>query len=149
MIVKEPSFRVVRKNQMDYKKGTFIVIDPLVFHWKAKRCVVTVDTGAFTNFASIPFGFRNIFDVNGNHRLAALVHDYLYWLGGVITTQELRVHAAKPYTASDTPLRIHYTRQEADQVFYELMLADYVPKWQAKIMYGAVRVFGRNAWGTK
>jgi hypothetical protein len=40
--------------------------------------VLEMPTGFITNFASIPKALRWLIPVNGKHRLAAVLHDYMY-----------------------------------------------------------------------
>lgn len=57
---------------------------------------------------------------------AVVVHDWLYATHQV-GTQEC-------------------DRKFADKIFYELMIMDGVPKWKAKTIYNAVRLFGGSNW---
>lgn len=59
---------------------------------------------------------------------AAVVHDYLYQAGGVITDAK------------------RIDRRTADAVFLEAMRCSEVPGWRARVMWLAVRLFGRGAW---
>lgn len=76
--------------------------------------------GFDTDFASIPQLFRSFIPVNGRHRGAAVIHDYLY------------------RTASEH----HYTRLECDTVFLEAMKVAGVPWWKRNAMFLAVRTSG-------
>lgn len=92
-----------------------------------------VPAGFVTNFASVP-RLPVIFLVAGDmaHEQATL-HDYLYTLR-------------------------HGTRLEADEIFYEALLAGTaipdpydkkVPLLVAKAMYQAVRTFGQGSWDSE
>jgi hypothetical protein len=38
------------------------------------------------------------------------------------------------------------TRKQADIIFYDMLLANHMPKWKAASMYYAVRAFGRSSY---
>ena len=38
------------------------------------------------------------------------------------------------------------TRKQADIIFYDMLLANHMPKWKATLMYYAVRAFGRSSY---
>lgn len=145
MILHEPSFKVVRSSAKDYKDGCFVLVEPLVFEWQAKRVIIEVQTGFLTNFASVPIGFRNLFPVNDKHRLAAVAHDYLYSCGGVVRSNhfiKLNGCAIK----HENGFSVFYTREEADQLFFNMMISEGVKKGKAKAMFLAVKYFGFAAW---
>lgn len=50
---------------------------PLVYQADSGE-VIVVPEGFITDLASIPKIVRNIIDVNGSHRAAAIIHDYLF-----------------------------------------------------------------------
>ena len=81
-----------------------------------------VPCGFTTDLASIPRPLRIIFSVNGRHRGAAVLHDYLY--------------GKKPVK-----------RRQADRIFYEAMLDRNVPASKARVFYWGVRCFGWLRWG--
>lgn len=74
-----------------------------------------------TDFATVPRLFFTIVPTIGRHNVAALLHDYLY---------DNRIGS----------------RKQADKLFLKVMLSYEVPKWQAFLMYFAVRVGGRKWW---
>lgn len=82
---------------------------------------VVVPEGFETDLASIPKRFRSVFQVNGRHRRAAVVHDYLYR------------HAIG-------------TRTLADAVFRDAMAETGVPLVERNIMWAAVRFGGSLYW---
>ena len=90
------------------------------------EAVVTVPQLFETDFASVP-RIPFIYEIYGNkaHRPAVL-HDYLYSLGG--TDDQ---------------------RQYADHVLLAASLADGLDSPTAHGMYDAVRAFGGSHWGTK
>lgn len=147
MIIKEPTFSVIRFTDFKYTDGSFLVTMPMVFEWRAKRCLVTVEVGFMTNFASIPAGMRNLFPVNGKHRLPALAHDYLYANGGTILVKDI-LQLDGDILPLNEPVEVHYTREEADELFRAFMISEGVHKTRAQFMYLAVRWFGQSNWGT-
>ena len=60
-----------------YRGERFILTSALVYETETGK-KITVETGTITNFASIPAPLRLFFSVNGKHRKAATLHDYLY-----------------------------------------------------------------------
>ena len=84
---------------------------------------ITIDSGFETDLASIPRSFHWLIPVNGKHRLAAIVHDWLY--------------AKAPAWC---------TRKVADQVLLEAMKALGESWWRRTAMYTAVRAGGWLYW---
>lgn len=82
--------------------------------------MIQAPKGFITDFASIPRLFRSLIPVNGKHRGAAVIHDYLY----------------------RTAAEHDYSRKDCDRVFLEGMLTAKERKWRAWIMYNAVRAGG-------
>ena len=87
----------------------------------------TAPMGFITDFASVPewawsFGFPE----SGEYDAAAVIHDYLY-----------TVHCIGP---------VEITKDDADEIFYEAMIALGVSHWRAVVMYKAVQWFGSSAW---
>lgn len=85
---------------------------------------ITVPAGFVTDLASIPRLLHPLIPVNGRHRAAAIVHDYLY--------------------ASQTT-----SRAEADAIFLEAMASCGVRWSQRWAMYAAVRIGGWLAWNDR
>lgn len=96
------------------RPGYWLVIAPLV--WDDGRRVV-VPAMFETDLASIPRPFRNVFNINGKSRRAAVLHDWLY-AGQCLS------------------------RAEADRLFLDAMTADGVGWAQRWSMYCAVRAAG-------
>jgi hypothetical protein len=101
--------------------GEFKLESPLVYVTRQGETIV-VPPGFITDLASIPRIFHPLIPVNGRHRSAAIVHDFLY----VIQDRE---------------------RGEADRIFLEAMEDSGVRWTQRRLMYSAVRVGGWTAWG--
>ena len=82
-------------------KGSWVSDSPL--HVKSERIgEFVIPKGAHNNLASIPKPVRSIISVNGPHRIAAIVHDYIYHMNGVLP-------------------EMHVTRKQADDLFYDVM----------------------------
>lgn len=125
--------------------------------------VVLVPAGFVTDFASVPFGVRNLFPALGRHGRPAIIHDWLYLTVG---TQEpgrcvlpgpaglqamFSAEAAAAYEAQAAGfggITRDYDRAEADAIFREAMEVVGVPAWKRTIMYRAVRLGGGGGWGS-
>jgi hypothetical protein len=90
---------------------------------------VTVPPRFVWDGASVPRVLWNIIPPWGSYSGAALVHDWLY--------------RTRTSCASSTKT---ITKEEADRVFYELMLEDGVRKSRAWAMWQAVALWGGVAW---
>lgn len=89
--------------------------------------LITVPNGFVTDFASTPQIVWSIgMPKSGEYDKAAVVHDYLYKMGGEID--------GKPI----------YTKAQADWVFNEAMGVLGVNKVKRAMMYAAVVMFGRG-----
>lgn len=121
MLIEAPLFAVAENRR-------FEIVSAMLYQWGSH--VVRVPEGTRTDFASIPRPFRNIFPVNGRHRLPAVLHDYLYQQGG------------------ELPDGLRYTRKKADQVFLQFMKEAGVGFLARGIMYRAVRAAGwlHSSW---
>ena len=93
-----------------------------------KPLVITVPKGFENDLASIPRAFTWLFPVNGKHRWAAVIHDWLY--------------ANKGFLGE----RMIFTRLECDQIFLEGMKVMGVPWWKRHSMYRGVRAGGWVRW---
>lgn len=92
---------------------------PLV--WEHDGEAIIVPAGFRTDLASIPRLFQNLVPVNGRHRAAAVLHDYLF-------------------VVQDRP------RSAVDAIFLRAMEASGVSWAQRWVMYAAVRVGGWMPW---
>ncbi|HCM2000516.1 TPA: DUF1353 domain-containing protein [Salmonella enterica subsp. salamae serovar [1],40:z35:e,n,x,z15] len=84
--------------------------------------VINVPAGFVTDLASVPRIFWTLLPPDGKYAKAAIIHDYLY----------------------DNALR---TKKEADLIFLDGMTVLGVPEWKRKMMYLAVRLFGKGQYG--
>lgn len=102
------------------ENGQWRIESPLVYVTRQDEEIV-VPRGFLTDLASIPRIFHSLIPVNGKHRHAAIVHDYLFVI-------------------QDRP------RSDVDRVFLEAM-EDCGVRWSQRwAMYSAVRVGGWIPW---
>lgn len=101
----------------------WVTVGPLVYSSQVAERTITVASGFETDLASIPRSFHWLIPVNGKHRLAAIIHDWLY--------------AKAPEWC---------TRKLADQVLLEAMKALGESWWRRTAMYSAVRAGGWLYW---
>ena len=86
--------------------------------------VIYIPANFITDFASIPWFFRRIFQpATGRHRRAAVVHDWIY------RTADLDI-----------------SRQEADLIFLEIMELDGTAEWTREALFEAVSLFGGSSY---
>ncbi len=109
----------------------------------ADKCYVSalidVPEGFVTDFASIPRVFWSILPPHGAAMPASVVHDYYY--------TEHPIYVFAKYQELTTPWIMQYYKPErerlvADQEFRKNLIAAGISKFQAEIMYRAVRLFG-------
>lgn len=73
---------------------------------------VRVPAGFVTDLASIPRIFQSLIPVNGKHRLAAIVHDYLVRGGATIGGKQIdRAVADKVFLEAMTILRVNWLKR--------------------------------------
>lgn len=82
-----------------------------------------IPAGFYSDFASAPQCFWWLIPPHGLSAMACVVHDYMY---------EHR--------------KFNYSRLEADVFWYNLMVQSGVPRWQRRLMFAYVRVFGGITW---
>lgn len=82
---------------------------------------IVVPQGFITDLASVPRILWSIFPPHGEYAKAAIVHDYMY----------------------DNAIG---SKAEADLVFLEGLEVLNVPKWKRKVLYTAVRLFGKGKY---
>ncbi|EKH4088143.1 DUF1353 domain-containing protein [Escherichia coli] len=83
--------------------------------------VIYVPEGYVTDLASVPRLLWALFPPHGRYAKAAIIHDWLY----------------------DNGLR---TKVEADRIFLDAMTVLGVPRWRRRLMYFAVRLFGKGKY---
>lgn len=103
------------------RRGTWRLLQPLVYHSDVLRRTLTVPDGFITDFASVPrLPVAFLLTAEAGHE-AAVVHDFLY------TTHEVE-------------------RRVADAVFEEALLVGDEPRWRAWLMWAGVRIGGSGPW---
>ena len=114
---------LVEIHQVDDMGNVFTLKEPLFVEWHGRR--LTVPAGFKSDGASVPRAFwRLVFPSSDNSAFrAAFVHDYIY-----------RTHP------------LDWTKEDADDLFYDFLVEDGIPKWRAWMAYTAVDWFGRHAW---
>lgn len=104
-------------------EGNWVLDSSLVYETSAGE-YITIPAGFITDLASIPRIFHSLIPVNGKHRQAAVVHDYLYVI-------------------QDRP------REQVDAIFLEAMEVAGVRFTQRWAMYLAVRAGGGFPWARR
>lgn len=95
--------------------------------------LISVKRGFITDLASIPRPLRLLFSVNGNHREAAVLHDWLYANKGKIVNER---------NGQKTTL----CRASSDKLFLEAMQVSGVGFLRSWAMYLGVRIGGVFYW---
>lgn len=90
---------------------------------------VGVPVGLVVDGASVPRAVWSFMPPDGLHRAGAFAHDFAYLHQGRLNGVTL-------------------TREQVDQVFYNLMVEAGVRPRRAGIAYRAVRLFGQSAWNS-
>lgn len=116
MFLSDPELRVVPQS------GEWRLAHRLVYVPQRGK-PIAIPAGFVTDLASIPRILQGLIPVNGKHRAAAILHDYLY------VTQRVK-------------------RAKADALFLEAMKASGVSFIQSHLMYAAVRVAGGLVWSS-
>lgn len=118
---------LVDVHKEDEKGNVFTLKEPggLQIVWKDKP-PLCIPCGFKSDGASVPRIFwRLVFPSSDTTALrAAFAHDYIY-----------RTHPEG------------WTKAEADEMFYDLLIEDGVPKWRAWMAYKGVDWFGGSSWG--
>lgn len=104
------------------------LMEPLIYD-DGKGIVITVPVGFVTDLASIPQPFWSLgFGPMGRWNRPAVVHDYLYSVGGRL------------------PGGPTFTRARADKILDQAMAACGVPAWRRAVIWAAVRIGGSGGW---
>ena len=109
----------------DLMNGKFELVDDYVY--QIENYVIKVPQGFITDYASIPRIFRPIVLPYGKHSGASVVHDYLYSKG----------------------CNLNIERKKADKIFLEILKEEGVNPILARLMYIAVRIFGKIRYKIK
>lgn len=102
-------------------KFTVFLMQPMIWKIGSTNDTITVPTGFVTDFASIPRALWTLLSPTGPYRLAAVVHDWLYWDQGC-------------------------TRDQADNLLYIAMQEERAGAVPSAAVYSGVRFGGSFAW---
>ena len=107
----------------DGRGNVLRTVYPCRVTWAGKS--FTIPRGFESDGASVPRFFWRLVCPPLDHRAvrAGVAHDYIY-----------RTHPAG------------WTKKEADQMFYDLLVSDGVPRFRAYLAYLGVELFGGAAW---
>lgn len=117
---------IVRPDEV--RDRVWILMDALIYETNAGQLII-VPRGFDTDFASIPRAVWAVYDPMGVYKLAAVIHDFLYY----------------EHKIGDEPL----SRAQADAIFLEAMESTKVGWLTRKIIYSAVRSFGWAYWNKR
>jgi hypothetical protein len=125
---KDPVLRAI--NPLVCKNGQMYVLERNFIYNSAKYGPIEVPEGMPTDFASIPrIVWTYLSPEDPAILFASIVHDYLYSVGGVTMDEK-------------------FTREEADEILREAMLASGARSTQAEVVHKCVRFFGASHWKT-
>lgn len=109
----------------DLMNGKFELISDYIY--QIENYIIRVPKSFVTDYASIPRIFRAIILPYGKHSGASVVHDYLYSKG------------CEP----------NIERKKADKIFLKILKEEGVNPILARLMYIAVRCFGKTRYKIK
>ena len=109
----------------DLMNGKFELISDYIYQIEER--VIRVPKSFVTDYASIPRIFRAIVLPYGKHSGASVVHDYLY----------------------SKSCELNIERKKADKIFLEILKEEGVDPILARLMYIAVRCFGKTRYKIK
>lgn len=97
---------------------------------------ITAKSGFKTDLASVPRFLWLLIAPNELSLIAPIFHDLIYRSGGkvILPTGEVR------------PVSKIFTKQEADDLFLELMTRAKISYWKRNVAYLAVEKFGGDSW---
>lgn len=137
-------------------KGSWLSCDTLEVYSERVGLII-IPAGSHNDLASIPKVVRSLFTVNGPHRIAAIIHDYLYEQKGRINGRRLTREQCDAvfldamamsknayYQALPAATKRHMIRYGLERAF--LTTKPLVGKLTARTMWSAVRVGGWAAW---
>lgn len=112
-------FRTIAHLKLSPRSEKWVLDLPLVYEIEGD--IITIPPGFETDLASIPRIAQPFIPVNGLHRSAAIIHDYLF----VVQI---------------------YDRERTDKIFLQAMKDSNVSWLERTIMYAAIRAFGAVPW---
>jgi hypothetical protein len=123
------------------------VLKPFIYHLGALDSpdFIEVPVGFETDFASVPRGLWNFFPPTGPYGKAAVIHDWLYQGGHIVSE-----FTYTPDEGGATTIRqMHHMpdgRHFADAILWEAMGVLGVPLWKRVVIYWGVRIGGGIPW---
>lgn len=111
-----------------------------------KDSAIRVPEGFITDFASIPRVFWTCWPPTGMYGKAAVVHDYLYVVGGRVPCPTC-VTMGEIGLGGSCPQAKFFTKAQADRVFRDAMEVLGVKNPQRWIMWQMVQRFGKGNFG--
>lgn len=123
MFIKEPGFKLGKRTRF------IVAYEPGLFYSQRYDLTIEIPLDFNTNFASIPWIFRRVFNVNDDTRLPATLHD-LVW------TAEERARQG-----------LNLAFEQTNLIFLDAMLCiDTIPKVQAYTYYHGVGLNRMKKW---
>lgn len=123
-------FRVLDVTE-DREVQRLMLLEPLRVYSAVLDDQIQVAEGFEFDGESIPLCMQTLVRPFGQSRRGACVHDWLYHHGGY-------------YRADSSFVRV--TREQADEVYRELILAKGLAPWRATMRYTILRLVGWIAW---
>jgi hypothetical protein len=127
-----------------YTAGEFVLLADfrVEVHSETAGYLIAPPRGFITDFASVPKLVQALpgFDVNGNSRDAAVLHDYLYCCNGDLTVRDFDGGQLTTLSLS---------RQQCDRIFFDALLACGLSKKTASLFYAGVRAGGWYYWNKR
>lgn len=108
--------------------GHWVVDDGFRYHDLRRGIDLEIVPGFICDLASVPRALWWVLAPFELSQCAPVLHDWLYKRGGLVGGRQA------------------YTREQADQLFQEVMEEEGVPAWRRAAAFRAVRLFGRFAW---
>ena len=118
-----------------YRDGVWTLAEDFVYLTN-DNFTITVKNNYNTDLASIPRIFWGLISSFELSLAAPIVHDLIYRSAGDV----------KPPDGEVAPPGKIFTRQEADDIFLELMTRAKIAYWKRNVAYLAVRHFAEFAW---
>lgn len=124
-------------------KGEWISEGEMIFYSARFDKYLEAPSGSVNNLVSIPWLFRRIFAVNGPHRPAAALHDYLFETHGFYDAMRT---IKKDYFDALGAITRHRIRQSGRVHLFENVSSQFVDSVTAWCMYQGVNIGGFVAW---
>lgn len=127
LIYPDMLFRKVLGPKEHVNPTWFALAEPVQFTFRNQT--FEMNAGFTTDFSSVPRILWSFIPPHGQSARASVKHDFLY-----DKHQKLGIGDDEK------------TRLLVDMIFYRDLIQDGVPRWQSRLMYKAVRKFGKRYW---